>query len=89
MPNRNEILEAAAETMKARGNEYGDVALNWTRTATIVSGIIGDKLREPLAPADVGRIMIGIKLARLMESPGHTDSLVDLCGYAALIAEVE
>jgi len=34
---------------------------------------------------DVAVMMILVKCARLANTPGHRDSIVDICGYAALI----
>ena len=34
---------------------------------------------------DVAIMMILLKTARLANTPGHRDSIVDICGYAALI----
>jgi len=33
-------------------------------------------------------VMIWTKIARLLETPGHVDSWVDICGYAALGGEL-
>ena len=42
-----------------------------------------------LTPEDVCLMMGLLKIARLTNSPGHEDSLVDLCGYTALIERVK
>jgi hypothetical protein len=34
---------------------------------------------------DVAAMMVLLKTARLANNPEHRDSLVDICGYAALI----
>lgn len=34
---------------------------------------------------DVAVLMVLVKAARLANTPGHRDSLVDICGYAALV----
>jgi hypothetical protein len=31
--------------------------------------------------------MIAVKLSRLIETPGHEDSWLDICGYSALGGE--
>jgi hypothetical protein len=38
---------------------------------------------------DVAVMMILLKVARLANTPGHEDTLVDICGYAALIERVQ
>lgn len=37
---------------------------------------------------DVAQMMILLKLARLINAPYHRDSLVDICGYCALVDRV-
>lgn len=39
-------------------------------------------------PYQVAMCLIEIKLARLKENPTHADSLIDIAGYAAVMAEV-
>lgn len=38
-----------------------------------------------LIDKDVATMMVLLKTARLANDPSHRDSLVDICGYAALI----
>lgn len=38
-----------------------------------------------LEPEDVAVMMVLLKAARLANDPSHRDSLVDICGYAALV----
>lgn len=38
-----------------------------------------------LIDKDVATMMVLLKAARLANDPSHRDSLVDICGYAALI----
>jgi hypothetical protein len=45
-------------------------------------------LGTTVTPAQVAMCMIDLKLARLMRDPGHSDSIVDIAGYAAILAEV-
>lgn len=42
-----------------------------------------------LTPEDVCHMMVLLKVARLTNTPGHRDSLVDICGYAALVERVQ
>lgn len=42
-----------------------------------------------LLPEDVAFMMVLLKMARLMNSPTHRDSQVDLCGYVALIDRIQ
>jgi hypothetical protein len=41
-----------------------------------------------LSASDVAYMMVLLKMARLMQTPGHRDSLVDMAGYAATAARV-
>ena len=45
-------------------------------------------LGRTITPAEVVLCMIDLKLTRLAHDPAHRDSLVDVIGYAALLAEV-
>tara|TARA_Y100001938_G_scaffold125656_1_gene176821 strand:- start:134 stop:505 length:372 start_codon:yes stop_codon:yes gene_type:complete len=85
---RMQILSEAGVVIFERGTDYGPVAENWERTAKILNGILGAKLNTPLSAADVGMVMIGVKLARLTNAPDHRDTQVDIAGYAALMSEV-
>lgn len=85
---RMQILWDAGVAVFERGTDYGPVAENWERTAKILNGILGAKLNTPLSAADVGMVMIGVKLGRLSHAPDHRDTQVDIAGYAALMSEV-
>ena len=50
--------------------------------------ILKDKLEIDLNAADAVMVMCGIKMARLINTPDHRDSQVDLAGYAAILSEV-
>ena len=43
---------------------------------------------KEINPHDVYKCMIAVKLARLIETPDHLDSVVDIIGYAALYGEI-
>lgn len=45
--------------------------------------------RAELSAEDVSMMMVLLKVARLANTPGHRDSLVDICGYAALVERVQ
>ena len=71
--NRNELLDAAKETVADRGEEYGSI---W-------AALVGIEFQ----PEHVAMMMAGVKLARLSATPDHQDSWVDLAGYAATGSE--
>lgn len=86
---RETVLEEAARLVDgARGDTYGHPADDFGRTAAMVSGLLREKLREPLTAADVGLIQVCVKLSRLAATPGHRDSLVDVAGYARTVEMV-
>ena len=67
-----------------RGKDYGHPLPNHKRIAAIWTVIFADKLKpgEVIEPHEVVLAMMGTKLARLIETPNHRDSMVDQCGYA-------
>jgi hypothetical protein len=85
------ILEEAAEiTSTDRRQAYGHPSDNFSRIADVWNVVLADKLVEDavLDAVDIGRCMIGLKLAR--ESFAHRrDNLVDIAGYARTLAIVE
>lgn len=79
------------ETLKDRGNTYGDFTLNVHTRARIMEllGMIHvDKNNSQLSPVDYQAINdIVIKLVRIAATPNHTDSWLDLEGYSRLNKE--
>jgi hypothetical protein len=41
-----------------------------------------------LTAYDVAMMMLLVKIARLMNSPGHQDSHIDIAGYASILEEI-
>ena len=79
------MLVEAASVVQERGITYGSMKPNMQRTADLWSVILGQKVR----PDQVAMCMIAVKMARLVESPLHTDSVVDIAGYAAVLRECQ
>ena len=86
--NRKEALDEAARcVLSDRNKEYGNPEDNFKTTAQIWNahlqgrGLLADG--KSLEPLDVAALMVGLKLARLVTSPGKTDTWVDMIGYAA------
>ena len=82
--NRKEILNKAESLVNGpRAKEYGDAHENHARIAQIWSVL----LDKPVTIQQVYQCMVAVKLARLIVTPDHEDSWVDICGYGALGGE--
>ena len=82
---------------EARNIVYGDREKTYGRPGRTL-GTIADywsnylqtrDIDALLTAKDVAMMMILLKVARLGCNPDHHDSLVDVCGYAALIDRIE
>jgi hypothetical protein len=74
------LVEALSITTGERAATYGHASVNLTRTARLIDAYLGDVDRT-ITVTDVAAIMALVKLARLRQSPGHYDSLLDVAGY--------
>ncbi len=73
----HELLTEAAKVVEERADAYeGD----YYATAVLWSSMLGVEL----SGLDVLRMMILLKMARTINSPGHVDSWLDIAGYASL-----
>lgn len=78
-------LEIAAAVVDGpRQDNYGHPLANHRRIAAFWTTRLSDKLLpgEVIEPHEAAAMMRLVKEARLMHTPGHPDSLIDLCGYA-------
>lgn len=78
------LLRADAIAGHSRSLDYGHPYHNHQRIADIWS-VQAENILKPGAkftPDLVVLMMIGLKLARLANSPNHEDSMLDVCGYA-------
>ena len=81
---REQILDKAKTLISGeRAKDYGDAYLNHKRIAELWSPI----LDKDITVEQVYACMIAVKLSRLIETPNHDDSWIDICGYAALGGE--
>ena len=81
----NSICEEAEYLVNGpRQTTYSHPALDFSRTALIWEAILGVQV----TPEQVALCMIGVKISRLVHSPDHRDSLVDVAGYAATYEKV-
>jgi hypothetical protein len=84
MAKRKQLLEQASQLIsKERAKIYGDAQLNHERIAKFWSII----LERKITVEEVYHCMIAVKMSRLIQTPNHLDSLVDIMGYAALWGE--
>ena len=77
------LKEADMLAVVDRSRDYGPPLDNHRR----IAGIWNVQCERVLAPGCkftpdmVALMMIGVKLSRLVHSPTHRDSVVDICGY--------
>lgn len=83
MITREFILQEANKAVANRGTDYGKPSENFDRIAELWGGYIGINFQAE----DVGIMMMMVKISRIMETPSHVDSWVDIAGYAAITAE--
>ena len=84
--DREAILDTAKEYItKDRAVTHGQDAENSFGT---ISALWSVHLGHPVTVSDVCVMMCLMKLARIKNNPKHTDSWIDVCGYAALGGEL-
>jgi hypothetical protein len=82
--NADQFLEHAAGIVTRRRGDYGDPTLLFEQVARRWALTLGVEVTAAQAVA----CMIDVKLARLTHDPRHADSVTDIAGYAACLAEV-
>lgn len=86
---RFKILDAAKAAVTDREGTYGSPRENYERQAALANILLAGKLKSKLSAADMIILHIGaIKVSRLVETPDHEDSHIDIAGYAAILPEV-
>lgn len=84
--DRRKIMKAAADLMDGeRAKDYGDALAMHRRIAAGWSEILGVNVK----PHEAALCMAWLKIARLVESPDHSDSYVDGVAYLALAGEIQ
>lgn len=77
--------QQASEYVKGdRGAVYGSPLVNHQRIADIWSVILGTKV----TPEQAVLCMLGVKLARLVQTVDHKDTIVDIHGYCDVLEAV-
>lgn len=84
---RSVLAEAQSLVAGPRRGAYGSARQNFARIARIVNEL-GLEAGGALTASDVAKVLIATKLARHAHAPKR-DNLVDLCGYAELLSQVE
>ncbi len=66
-----------------RAKDYGHPRFDFSAIAKVWTGLLQDLLKEDahIDPYRIAVLMSGLKLCRLVKSPGHHDSRVDTIGY--------
>jgi hypothetical protein len=83
---RDELLDTAKDLVNGpRAKDYGDAYENHERVAQLWSVI----LDKEVSVSQVYQCLTALKLARLIVTPTHEDSWVDIAGYASLGGEVD
>lgn len=85
MSKAADMLIDAARTITERGRIYGDAATNMATTAQLWSLVLG----ADVTPVQVALCLVQLKVARLLVTPNHSDSAVDIAGYAAVLCETQ
>ena len=83
--NRSEILKTADQLINSdRAKVYGPAKKNHEDIAKIWSVILGIEVTD----WQVVLCMAGVKISRIIKTPKHTDSWVDLTAYGAIGGDI-
>lgn len=84
--DRGTVLTEARETINGeRQDQYGNPEDSFRLIAAFWSAYLGCTV----SPRQVAEMMVLLKVARQRSGKGKRDNLVDICGYAALAADME
>lgn len=78
MTRLEQFNESVAKVNDERGKAYGHPAVDFNRVDRLKQVVA--ECRDPLARHTLE--MICVKMARLIETPTHLDSWIDIAGYA-------
>lgn len=78
------LLQRALQVFEERQAEYGGPERNMAIVAKRWSLVLGYEV----SAQDVVLCLLELKLARLTFQPAHMDSIIDVAGYAAVLAEL-
>ena len=81
----SKILEKITEIVTKRRAKYGSPRQNMQDIADLWTVVFRDRFghaEDTVTPEDVAQCMRLVKEARLLTTPDHEDSLLDIVGYA-------
>lgn len=81
----DEWFEEIAFILAERGRNYGHPYPNHKRIAELWSAY----LEHPITPFQASICMLLCKISRIVETPGHADSLRDVAGYARVATIID
>lgn len=80
---KQEAIDKLQEVLIDRGGDYGSPRDNHQRAANLINAYLETHPnKDNLQPEDTMVIMILVKVARLIQTPQHVDSFLDMAGYA-------
>jgi hypothetical protein len=83
--NKEDVLITASNLISGqRADDYGSLEDNFGRIAIMWGVVLG----RVVTTEQVALCMASVKMCRLVNSPDHADSWVDLAGYAAIGSEL-
>lgn len=90
MISEDMLRQAASLVGGQRAKDYGDKTENHQRIADLWNIWLTERYgnTQTIEAYDVAIMMILMKISRLMHTQGHSDSHVDIAGYAAIAEEI-
>lgn len=82
-PREKLLIDAIVATTGERNRTYGNPKPHFEEIAQLLTGLGFRRDTRKLTASDIAHIMLAVKLVRLHTSPDHTDSYLDIAGYAA------
>ena len=83
-PRQDMLRTVERLVSKNRNLDYGEPVENMARTAEMLAAYLGKRTGRELEATDVAAFGIILKLGRLAENPTHSDSWMDVAGYASI-----
>jgi Domain of unknown function (DUF6378)/Domain of unknown function (DUF4406) len=81
-PKPSALIEAEGLVNGPRADAYDHPMENFGRIVGLWNALLAEKLTAPITEEEHAMMMMLVKMARLLHTPGHRDSYVDIAGYA-------